>query len=133
MATTAMTKEHKAALAAGRESSRAVGRYLDALDETKPKRGRKADPKKLRADLEQVEKDLPEATGIRKLELAQRKIDLGSRISGLESATGPDLKALEKEFVKHAAAYSERKGISYAAWRAAGVEADVLKKAGVAR
>jgi hypothetical protein len=32
-----------------------------------------------------------------------------------------------------AKAYSERRGISYAAWRELGVEAAVLKKAGIGR
>jgi hypothetical protein len=35
--------------------------------------------------------------------------------------------------VKAASAYSARKGISYAAWRELGVEAAVLKRAGISR
>ena len=44
-----------------------------------------------------------------------------------------DLAGLEAEFTKVAKAYSARQGISYAAWRAVGVPAAVLKKAGVTR
>jgi hypothetical protein len=44
-----------------------------------------------------------------------------------------DLSALEREFAKVAQAYSQRKGISYAAWRELGVPADVLKRAGIGR
>ena len=44
-----------------------------------------------------------------------------------------DLSALESAFVKTAGKYSERKGISYAAWRQLGVSADTLKKAGITR
>jgi hypothetical protein len=44
-----------------------------------------------------------------------------------------DLAQLEKDFVKAAAPYSERKGISYSAWREVGVPAAVLDKAGIAR
>jgi hypothetical protein len=40
---------------------------------------------------------------------------------------------LESAFVKSARSYSERKGISYAAWRQVGVEPAVLKKAGISR
>ena len=47
--------------------------------------------------------------------------------------TKVDLSALEADFVKTAAKYAERKGISYAAWRELGVPADVLKKAGISR
>ena len=38
-----------------------------------------------------------------------------------------------REFVKVAASYSERRGITYAAWREIGVTPEVLKKAGVGR
>ena len=41
--------------------------------------------------------------------------------------------ALEVDFVANAKGYSERKGISYAAWRELGVEPAVLKQAGVSR
>jgi hypothetical protein len=44
-----------------------------------------------------------------------------------------DLAELEAEFVKAALPYSRRKGITYAAWRAAGVEARLLRAAGVGR
>ena len=44
-----------------------------------------------------------------------------------------DHSALEAAFVSYAAAYSERKGISYAAWREAGVSPTVLTKAGIRR
>ena len=37
----AMTDEHKAALAEGRNHAEIVGRYLEALEANKPKRGRK--------------------------------------------------------------------------------------------
>ena len=47
--------------------------------------------------------------------------------------TTVDLAALEEDFVAAARAYGERKGISYAAWREAGVDAAVLKRAGISR
>ncbi len=39
-----MSAEHKAALAEGRNLSRSISRYLDALEAHKPKRGRKRTP-----------------------------------------------------------------------------------------
>ena len=36
-----MSDEHKAALAEGRNQGRAVRNYLEALDQNRPKRGRK--------------------------------------------------------------------------------------------
>ncbi len=50
-----------------------------------------------------------------------------------ELADPLDMDALEEGFVSSAAGYSERKGISYAAWREAGVPAAVLKRAGISR
>ena len=49
------------------------------------------------------------------------------------SVGGPDLTALEKDFVKSAKSYSQRKGITYGAWREFGVPAEVLRKAGISR
>jgi hypothetical protein len=43
------------------------------------------------------------------------------------------MSALEKEFVRAAKGYSERKGITYGAWREFGVPAEVLRKAGISR
>ena len=39
-----MTDEHKDALAEGRNHAKIVGRYLEALEANKPKRGRKRTP-----------------------------------------------------------------------------------------
>jgi len=44
-----------------------------------------------------------------------------------------DIGGLEDEFVSIAASYSTRRRISYAAWREAGVDAAVLRKAGITR
>jgi hypothetical protein len=44
-----------------------------------------------------------------------------------------DLRAIEGAFIKVAKSYSERQKISYASWRDVGVEAAVLKKAGITR
>ena len=40
---------------------------------------------------------------------------------------------VEAAFVDVAKSYSDRQGISYSAWREVGVEASVLKRAGIAR
>ncbi len=46
---------------------------------------------------------------------------------------GVDLDAVEADFIAAAGPYSQRKGISYEAWRAAGLEPRVLKAAGIGR
>jgi hypothetical protein len=127
----AMTDNHKAALAAGREQGRAIGDYLDAIAAHKPKRGRKRTPASITKQLAEVDAALADASGTARVELVQRRRDLEVELASLSAAV--DLSALEAAFVQHAQAYSLRKGISWAAFREVGVPAEVLTKAGVAR
>lgn len=126
-----MTEEHKAALAEGRRQGRAVRDYLEALEQHKPKRGRKRTPESMRAQLDKINAELDDADPVKKLQLIQDRMDIEAELEAAENK--PDISALEQEFVAAAAPYSERKGISYAAWRELGVEASVLKQAGIKR
>jgi hypothetical protein len=126
-----MTASHKQALAEGRTASRHVRAYLEALEANKPKRGRKRTKDTVRRQLDEVKGQIGPATGLRKLELAQRRIDLEAELAAFDVKV--DLSGLRKEFVKHAKSYGSRKGISYAAWREAGVPAEDLKAAGISR
>ncbi len=128
---TKMTDEHKAALAQGRELGRAVRDYLEALEQNKPKRGRKRTQDSVKKRLEAINTSLPEASAIKKVELIQERRDLEVELATM--GTTVDLSAVEKGFVKAAKQYSDRKGITYATWREAGVPAEVLKKAGISR
>ena len=126
-----MSKEHKAALAKGREEGAAVRAYLNALGQGK-KRGRKVDAKTLKERLSSLnERISSETDGSRRLDLIQQRYDLEARLNSMSEQQ--DLGKLESQFVKAARGYSERKGISYGAWREVGVPPAVLKKAGVAR
>ncbi len=58
-------------------------------------------------------------------------MDLEDELETMSAKT--DLTALEDDFVRVARSYSTRRGISYAAWREIGVDAAVLKKAGLTR
>jgi hypothetical protein len=126
-----MSDEHKAALAEGRNQGRAVRRYLEALDAHKPKRGRKRTTDSMLKRLARIEVELPTADPLKRLQLIQERLDLQNELE--QANTKVDLTELENEFVRAAADYSQRKGISYAAWRELGVEAAVLKRAGVSR
>lgn len=128
-----MTAEHKAALAAGREQGSAVRRYLDALEANRPKRGRKRTPDSIKKRLESIESKMASANSLTRLQMMQERSDLEEELKSLESGTEVDLSELEADFVKAAGDYGRRKSISYSTWRAAGVPADVLKKAGIAR
>jgi hypothetical protein len=126
-----MSKEHKAALAEGRDQGRAVRRYLEALEAHKPRRGRKRSPESLKKRLDEVESEIAVADPLQRLRLVQERLDLQAALEASESKV--DLDQLEKEFVDAAAPYSDRKGISYSAWREIGVPAAVLERAGISR
>jgi len=126
-----MTDQHKAALALGRAEGRTVREYLDGLRASKPKRGRKRTTDSINARLASIDEELAMADPLSELKLVQERMDLTTELANMDN--GIDLSSLESEFVKVAQGYSERQGISYAAWREVGVEASVLKKAGISR
>ncbi len=126
-----MSAEHKAALAAGRTMGRAVKNYLEALETNRPKRGRKRTTDSINARLDAIENALPDADPVRRVSLIQERLDLQSELEHMDATV--DLSALEDNFVEVAKAYSESKGLSYAAWREAGVPADVLRRASISR
>jgi len=126
-----MSNEHKAALAEGRDQGRAVRRYLEALEANKPRRGRKRSPESMKKRLAVIDDEIAAADPLKRLHLVQERLDLQSALEASESNV--DLAQLEKDFVKSAAPYSERKNISYSAWRELGVATDVLDKAGITR
>jgi hypothetical protein len=126
-----MTDAHKAALAEGREQGRAVRRYLEALEANKPKRGRKRTPETMKKRLDRIQQEMDKADPLLRLQLVQERMDLERQIE--TAGTTVDLTELEQDFIKAAAGYSERKGISYAAWRELGVSAATLKAAGIGR
>ena len=128
---TAMSAAHKAALAQGREEGRVVRRYLEALESSKPRRGRKRTPESIKRRLVAIDAKLPEADPLDRLQLTQEQQDLEAELSRGEDAV--DIAGLEKAFIKVAKAYGDRKGISYSAWRAVGVSAPVLQQAKIAR
>jgi hypothetical protein len=128
---TTMSAEHKAALAQGRNEGRSVRLYLEALEAHKPKRGRKRTPESITKRLDAIAAALPDADPVSRLHLVQERLDLSAELAHLGAKI--DLTELEADFAGAAKAYSERRGISYAAWRELGVEAAVLKKAGIGR
>lgn len=127
-----MSDTHKEALAEGRNHARIVGRYLEALEANKPKRGRKRTADTVKKRLTSVAADMKDASGLARLILLQDRRDLEVELASMQ-AGAPDLSELEKEFAKVAKAYSAKKHISYGAWREFGVPPEVLKKAGITR
>lgn len=126
-----LSDQHKAAMAAGRTEGRAVRKYLEALEQHRPKRGRRRTPDSINARLEKIDREFGDADAVSRLTLVQERIDLQAELAAMEDPV--DLDAIEAEFVAAAKGYGERKGISYAAWREVGVPAAVLKRAGIGR
>jgi hypothetical protein len=126
-----MTAEHKAALAEGRSEGRSIKNYLEALQQNRPKRGRRRTPDSIKKRLAVIDSIYADASALQQLQLTQERMDLEKELTAMGSTV--DLSALEAEFVTTAQGYAERKGISYAAWRELGVPADVLKRAGISR
>jgi uncharacterized protein YicC (UPF0701 family) len=126
-----ITPEHKAAMAAGRAEGRAIKNYLEALETNKPRRGRRRTEASINTRLEKIDAELVGADPMKRLGLIQERLDL---LHELEQLMAPvDMSALEEQFVIAAQGYSERKGISWTAWREVGVPASVLERAGVSR
>lgn len=128
----ALSPAHKRALAAGRNESAVVDRYVAALN-TPKRRGRKVSAAQVRARLQAAEERTRRATGVERVLAHQEARDLRVRLVSTAERAGTDIKTLEREFVKVAKSFGERRRIRYSAWRDAGVPGDVLKKAGIAR
>lgn len=123
-----MSQEHKDALARGRTEARAIKAYLKALDSKRP--GRPVTKESLEGRMANVEAKLAaEDDPLKAVELIQARLDIEEAL--IQLTASEDIEALEAGFVAHAASYSERKRITYPAWREAGVAAAILKKAGI--
>lgn len=125
-----MSQSHKNALAEGRRQARAIKRYLEAMG--RRRRGRPVTAESVQERISRIDAKL-EATDdpLARVELLQARLDAEETLRDV--ATAPDAEALEEDFVSHVKAYSERKGISYAAWREVGVPAAVLRRSGISR
>ncbi|BAN04205.1 hypothetical protein YM304_38910 [Ilumatobacter coccineus YM16-304] len=126
-----MSDSHKAALAKGRAEGKIVREYLEGLRATKPKRGRKRTPETIKAQLDEIDATIADANPMDELLMIQKRRDLTDELDAMSKTV--DMKALEDAFVGAAKSYSESKKISYASWRDVGVEASVLKRAGISR
>lgn len=129
----ALTASHKKALAEGRAMSSIVDHYLVTVNTPKP-RGRKVSKADLVTRLAKAQTEAKNGNGIGRLLAAQDVRDLKARIHIVTSMNGSgDHKGAETAFVKIAKTFGDKRGITYGAWRDAGVPAPVLKRAGIAR
>ncbi len=126
-----ITNTHKDALAKGREESRIVGRYLEELEATRPKRGRKRTTATIKKRISAIDQKMATADALSRLNLIQEKKDLLEEISRNDKSN--ELDDLESQFIKVGKSYGDRKGINYSTWRTVGVPISVLEKAGINR
>ena len=124
-----VTPEHKAAMIQGRTETRTVRQYLEALGGARQPGGRRRSKEALEKKLATVEQEIGSSDAVTRLQLVQERIDLLKALEAAEQSV--DIDELENAFVQIAASYSERKGISYQAWREVGVDVRVLRDAGI--
>ena len=105
-----MTEDHKQALAVGRAEGRMVRAYLEALESSRPKRGRKRTKDSISRRLERIDVELEDADPLKRLQLTQERLDLSEEMEQMDN--GVDLSRLESDFAKVAKGYAERKGIT---------------------
>jgi len=124
-----MTNSHKQALANGRAEGRIIREYLEIVEATKPRRGRKRTPESITKRLSLITTELKTADPVTKVRLIQERLNLRNELAGMKSKT--EVATAEQKFVKVAKKFSDRNDITYDAWREVGVSPTVLKKAGI--
>jgi hypothetical protein len=123
-----MTQEHKEALARDRKEARAIKAYLKTVDTRH--QGRPVTRESLEKRLEKTNRRIEDSDDpLKTVDLIQTRLDIELALSRVEDVES--IERLEAKFVKYSASYSERKGVSYTAWRQFGVPAAVLRNAGV--
>ena len=126
---TSMSNAHKKALANGRNEGRIIREYLEIVEATKPKRGRRRTPESITKRLSVITAELKTADPVTKVRLIQERMNLRNELASMKTKT--EIAAAEARFVKVAKSFSERNDITYDAWREFGVTPAVLKRAGI--
>lgn len=124
-----MSSAHKKALANGRREGRTIREYLEIVESTKPRRGRRRTPESIARRLTVINSAVRQADPVTKVRLIQERLDLRTELAGMK--TKSQIAEAESRFVKVARLFSTRNGITYNAWREFGVSESVLKKAGI--
>ena len=80
----AMSDEHKAALAEGREQGWVVRRYLEALVSHRPRRGRRRTPDSITKRVAAIDEQLPGSDPMSRLHLIQERMDLKQELAAAD-------------------------------------------------
>lgn len=124
-----MSNAHKKALAEGRSEGRIIREYLEVVEATKPRRGRRRTPESIARRLTAINNELKIADPVTKVRLIQERLNLRTELASMKTKT--EVIAAESKFVKVAKRFSDRNDITYDAWREFGVAPSVLKRAGI--
>lgn len=124
-----MSASHKKALANGRNEGRIIREYLEVVEATKPKRGRRRTPESITKRLTTIANELRATDPVTKVRLIQERLNLRNELASMKSKT--EIALAESKFIKVARSFSNRNDITYDAWREFGVSSAVLKKAGI--
>lgn len=124
-----MSVAHKKALANGRTEGRIIREYLEIVEATKPRRGRRRTPESIAKRLSVITQELKTADPVTKVRLIQERLNLKTELASMKTKT--EISAAEARFVKVAKSFSQRNDITYDAWREFGVTPAVLKRAGI--
>ena len=120
--------ERAGAPVSDRRQARAIKAYLNALQSRRP--GRPVTRKSLEERLGRLTEKIESTDDpLGSVELLQKRLDLERSLAEFDERSDFDM--LQAGFVQNAKPYSERKGITYTAWRQIGVPAAVLKAAGI--
>lgn len=127
----AQKRARKAAVIDAKMEAMRISHYLRALHAKKTTKGPKVNPKVLEKRIDTAKANVAMKTGIAQLSAVQHLRNLQKKAAS--PAMNGNFERYEKDFIAVAGPYSERNGIDYGTWRAVGVDADVLKKAGIVR
>ena len=115
-----MTTDDPDAPAGAAEEDQAVLLYLQALEAARTASGSFPDP----------EGAAPAMAGAAMV-AGEDKEELEEQLAESTPGSHASVAALEDDFVRAAAAYGQRHDITYEGWRQAGVDAEVLARAGI--
>lgn len=115
------------------ETALAIRRYLEALQSAGEGRAPSRTAETVQRELQHIRWQIVMADPSERAMLAQQRVDLEAELETFSRIDSAEFADLEEGFIACAARYSARNGITYAAWRAIGIEPEVLRRAGIAR
>lgn len=113
------------------DQARLVRRYLSAIESTRRGRGIKRTTDAIGNRITKLDELLVSADPLTRVHLTQERIELHAEQVRLNNGSQPPLAQLERDFIRVVRSYSDRNGITFAAWRQVGVDTKVLDRAGI--